>query len=121
MIFQIALTAGLLVVVIYSYSQRNSSFLVSSFAFLAALIGIYFTWIPSHATLVATAVGVGRGADLIFYLWVVISLVLLLNVHLKLRAQHVQITELVRRMAIMETANPPLAIPPALSPERGDG
>src|SRR5690348_14223921 len=85
MIFQLILSTALFTVIVYSYGQRNNSLLVSSFAFLAALIGFYFTWLPSHANLVAAAVGVGRGADLIFYLWVIISLILLLNVHLKLR------------------------------------
>lgn len=121
MIFQFALSVVLLIVVLYSYSQRNSSFVVSIFAFAAAIVGFYFTWLPDHATLVAAVVGIGRGADLIFYLWVVISLILLLNVHLKLRAQHVQITELVRRIAILEISPPSPAPPPHPAPARDVG
>ena len=42
----------------------------------------------------------GRGVDLILYLWVCISLILLLNLHLKLRTQHELITALARRIAL---------------------
>jgi small membrane protein len=102
MIFQLLLSASLAVILIYSYNQRIRSPSVSAVALVAAGAGLYFTWFPSHATSLAGLVGIGRGADLIFYLWVVISLALLLNVHLKLRAGHSQLTEVVRHIAILE-------------------
>ena len=102
MIFQLLLSASLAVILIYSYNQRIRSPSVSAVALVAAGAGLYFTWFPSHATSLAGLVGIGRGADLIFYLWVVISLALLLNVHLKLRASHSQLTEVVRHIAILE-------------------
>ena len=55
---------------------------------------------PSHATRLAELVGIGRGVDLIIYTWVGISLLVLLNLHLKLRAQMELITVLAREIAI---------------------
>ena len=38
-------------------------------ALLSALVtrGLYFVWFPTHSTLMAELVGVGRGVDLILY------------------------------------------------------
>ena len=62
--------------------------------------GLYFVWLPSHATWLASLVGIGRGVDLILYVWVIISLLVMLNLHLKLRAQMELITVLTREIAI---------------------
>ena len=69
-------------------------------ALLAAIAGLYFVWLPTHATRLAALVGIGRGVDLIIYIWVVISLILLLNLHLKLRSQAELITILMREIAV---------------------
>jgi small membrane protein len=71
-----------------------------------SLIGFYFVWIPSHATRVAELVGIGRGADLVLYVWVCISLVVLLNLHLKLRTQHELLTQLARSIALANATLP---------------
>ena len=42
------------------------------------------------------------GVDLIIYVWVVISLLIVLNLHLKLRAQMELITALAREIAIVK-------------------
>ena len=71
-------------------------------AVLAACGGLYFVWFPSHATILAELAGIGRGVDLILYVWVVISLLIVLNLHLKLRAQMELITALAREIAIVK-------------------
>ena len=45
--------------------------------------GAFFVWAPEQTTVISRAVGVGRGADLVLYLWVVISLALMLVLYLK--------------------------------------
>lgn len=67
-----------------------------------ALIGTYFVWFPEHSTVIAHAIGVGRGADLILYLWMALSLLIALNIHLQLRAQFEAITMLTRQLALSE-------------------
>jgi hypothetical protein len=68
----------------------------------AALAGLYFVWLPAHATQLAAFVGIGRGVDLILYVWVAISLIVVVNLHLKLRAQMECITALARSVAITQ-------------------
>jgi hypothetical protein len=100
MIAQLALTLLLLGILLYAWIQYRRAPAIGVLAMLAALTGLYFVWIPSHATWLAEHVGIGRGVDLILYLWVVISLIVLLNLHLKLRVQNEMITVLARELAI---------------------
>lgn len=100
MIAQLALTALLAAVLLYAYLQYRRSPVVGLLAMLAAFIGLYFVWIPAHATRLAEFAGVGRGVDLVLYVWVAISMLVLLNLHLKLRMQMDLITTLARSLAI---------------------
>jgi hypothetical protein len=96
-------------VLLYAWVEYRRAPAVGFVAMIAALTGLYFVWIPAHATWLAEAVGAGRGVDLVLYVWVVISLIVLLNLHLKLRAQREMITVLARELAI---ANARAAPPP---------
>jgi small membrane protein len=100
MIAQLVLTALLLGVLLYAWTEYRRSPAVAGVAVLVAIGGLYFVWFPDHATALAELVGIGRGVDLILYIWVVISLLVMLNLHLKLRAQMELITELAREIAI---------------------
>jgi len=100
MIAQLVFTASLFGILLYAWTEYRRSPAVGLFAMLAAVGGLYFVWVPSHATRLAEFVGIGRGVDLIIYTWVVISLLVLLNLHLKLRAQMELITVLARELAI---------------------
>ena len=100
MIAQFILTAFLTGILLYALSEYRRSPVVGLIAVFAAVIGLYFVWVPSHATLLAEFAGIGRGVDLIIYMWIVISLLLLFNLHLKLRALMELITVLARELAI---------------------
>ena len=100
MIAQAILSLLLCCVLIYSWAEYRRSPVVALLSFIAGLAGLYFIWMPSHSTQVAEFIGIGRGADLIMYLWVCISLIVLLNLHLKLRSQHEVITALARAIAL---------------------
>ncbi|MDP2410829.1 MAG: DUF2304 domain-containing protein [Pseudolabrys sp.] len=100
MIAQVSLTALLFAVMLYAWSQYRRSPTVGLLSLLAALVGLYFVWLPSHATQLAAFAGVGRGVDLVLYIWVVISMLVLLNLHLKIRMQMELITALARALAI---------------------
>ena len=108
MIAQLVLSALLFGVLFYAWMEYRRSPVVGLLAWAAALVGLYFVWVPSHATQLAALAGIGRGVDLIIYIWVVISLLMLLNLHLKLRAQLDLITVLARELAIANaSARPP--------------
>jgi small membrane protein len=100
MIAQAILSFLLCSVLLYSWAEYRRSPAVALLSFIAGLAGLYFVWMPSHSTHVAEFIGIGRGVDLIMYLWVCISLIVLLNLHLKLRSQHEVITALARAIAL---------------------
>jgi hypothetical protein len=104
MIAQFLLSVLLFGVLLYAWTEFRRSPVVALVAVWAAFAGLYFVWLPSHATRLAAFVGIGRGVDLILYIWVIISLVMLLNLHLKLRAQMELITVLARALAIAEVS-----------------
>lgn len=102
MIARLILTVLLLVVFAYAAIQYRRSRLIGVIAVATALAGLYFVWVPRHATALAEWAGVGRGVDLILYTWVAISLIMLLNLHLKLRMQTELITALARATALAD-------------------
>jgi len=106
MIAQIVLSLLLGVVLLYAWAQYRRSPIVTVLSCAVSLIGFYFVWFPSHATRVAELVGIGRGADLVLYVWACISLVILLNLHLKLRTQHELLTQLARSIALANATLP---------------
>jgi hypothetical protein len=105
MIAQTVLSLLLCSVLVYSWAEHKRASIVALASATAALAGLYFVWFPSHSTWAAELVGIGRGADLILYMWVCISLIILLNLHLKLRNQHELITALARTIALANTGS----------------
>ena len=103
MIAQSFLSLLLAAILLYAWTEYRRSPVIALSAVLAACGGLYFVWFPTHATVLAEAVGIGRGVDLILYVWVVISLLVVFNLHLKLRSQMELITGLAREIAILKS------------------
>ncbi len=116
MIAQTVISMLLIGVVVYAASERRRSPVVALFSIIAAAAGLYFTWTPDHATQVAIWAGVGRGVDLVLYIWVCISLIVLLNLHLTVMARTIALAEARRRFS--ENAAPPQALPRPVSSDR---
>ncbi len=102
MIAQTAISILLTGVAVYAATERRRSPVVALLSIIAAAAGLYFTWTPDHATQVAMWAGVGRGVDLVLYIWVCTSLIVLLNLHLKLRRQMELVTVMARTIALAE-------------------
>jgi small membrane protein len=102
MIAQLVLSFMLAGILLYAWTEYPRSPAIALSAVLAACGGLYFVWFPAHATRLAAAVGIGRGVDLIIYIWVVISLLVVFNLHLKLRSQMELITGLAREIALLK-------------------
>jgi hypothetical protein len=111
MIAQIFFSLLLCTVFLYAWIEYRRSPVVAVLSSVVALAGLYFVWVPSHSTWLAEFVGIGRGVDLILYTWVGISLIVILNLHLKLRTQLELITVLARKIALLEPAAPPTRVP----------
>lgn len=103
-------TAGSLI----GEAEYRRSPTVAILAAFVAMVGLYFVWFPAHSTRLAALVGIGRGADLILYIWVCISVIVILNVHLKLRTQMELLTILARKVALADalSANNVRTAPP---------
>jgi small membrane protein len=102
MIAQVILSMLLAGVLIYAFSEYARSPAVAVLAALVTTAGLYFVWMPEHSTQLAELVGIGRGVDLILYIWVCLSLIVVLNLHLKLRTQMEFITVLARKIALTD-------------------
>src|SRR5436190_6933908 len=102
MIAQLILSILLAAILLYAWSEYRRSPVVALLSVLATSAGLYLVWFPTHSTLIAELVGIGRGVDLILYVWVCITLIVLLNLHLKLRTQMELITSLARKIALAE-------------------
>lgn len=102
MIAQALLSILLGAVLIYAWSEYRHSPVIALLSLLTSVAGLLFVWFPSASTRVAQFVGIGRGADLVLYLWVCISLIVLLNIHLKLRTHQEMITTLARTLAMRD-------------------
>ncbi len=102
MIAQFVLSLLLAGILLYAWNEYRRSPAVALLSVVAATAGLYFVWVPEHSTWLAELVGIGRGVDLVLYIWVCISLIVLLNLHLKLRTQMELITTLARKVALAE-------------------
>jgi len=69
---------------------------------LASAAAVLPVWLPQWATRFANLFGVGRGTDLLLYLWFTISVLLILALYLRLMRLQDQLTELVRQVAVRD-------------------
>ena len=75
------------------------SFLVWAGVWVLAAAGIIR---PDFTTYIAKSIGIGRGADVIIYLSILIIFYLLFRVHIMIENLHHEITKVVREMALGE-------------------
>ena len=97
--FQIIITL-LIVVLLISISRSRVVILERFFYILISLIGLYFIFFPESASAIAKLVGIGRGADLVFYLFILFTWFWFSSSSLKMRRIERKITDIVRTMAI---------------------
>lgn len=108
MIIRIILAGGLALAFLYAFSQRRKSRLVSRAIYVVTALGALVVGFPALSTSAAQFVGVGRGADLLFYCWIIISLLISINLHFRNLGLHSDLTRLAREIAIL-SARPPEA------------
>lgn len=101
MIIQFVLITGLALSLAYAFLQRHKSRYVSLAITGVSIAGMVFVLFPTLTDRIAHAVGVGRGADLVTYCWLVISLVVSVNLQFKIMALQGMITELARELALL--------------------
>lgn len=100
MIIKFFLSFGLGLIVLYYLVNSKRTPVATAAALIGGGGAFVFVWAPEIATDVAQLLGVGRGADLTFYCWGLVSLALFLSIHFKFRQLSAQITQLTREAAI---------------------
>ena len=100
MIFQIFLIGALTMLGVHAMTQRRRSGPLSYLIIFAALVGIVLVMFPDASTMIARMVGIGRGADLVFYVFMVTMFAAVVNIHLRLRAHDEHVTRLARELAL---------------------
>ena len=98
---KLPLIALLLFCALYGWRQRPLSPIVGFLTPLTCGVGIALVIRPDWSSEAARLLGVGRGADLVLYVWTAISILVLANIHFRLRAYHSMITLLTRELAIL--------------------
>ena len=111
MIAQVTLTAALLAVLAYSFAQRIRLRWFRLFVASICAVGVVIIWDPALATSAANAVNIGRGADLITYLWIALSFAVTVNVHLRLKVNDDRMTRLAREIAILNASRKSAFVP----------
>lgn len=94
------LILGLLLSLAYAFLQRKKSRLVASGIAATSVAGMFFVVYPQYTSGLADLMGVGRGADLVFYCWIVISLFVSMNLQFKILNLQGAVTELTRELAL---------------------
>lgn len=100
MIIKPLISLVLLGILAFAILHRNVNLLMRSGMAIMVAFGTWITWSPDSATAIAQIIGVGRGADLIFYMWILISMLVILMIYLKFISVNRIITEFARQIAI---------------------
>jgi small membrane protein len=116
---QLALLTGLLLAAILYWLRMRSKLRDRAVVFAIILFGIVLVADPDLSTRLAHAFGVGRGADLVSYLGLLGGGFCLLLLFSHQRTAQLQITSLVRELAILRAEKP--ANTPTFTSSRAEG
>lgn len=81
-----------------SFGSRLTKILI----FPILLAGVVATWKPEWSTGLANFLGVGRGADLLLYVWVLFSVLSYITLFEGAFHQKRQLTKITRKLALLE-------------------
>ena len=101
---QIVLITAIVLVAIYFFVRLRNSIL--DFLLLLAMVtaALVFIFLPDLTNTIAHRLGVGRGADLIFYLSIVIFWFVIIKLYVRVRKLEKIVTDVVRKDALNEAA-----------------
>ncbi len=102
---QFILITGVIILLVYYLMSMRSA--VAELVFLIVLSGIsvFFILFPNKTNTIAHKLGVGRGADLLFYVCILLFLFFVLKLFNRIRRLEKKLTEIIRKDAIDEATN----------------
>jgi len=99
-LIQVVLTAGIIIIAAYMYLRLRNTFLDLVLILLFLITGVVFVIFNEITDKMAHFLGIGRGADMIFYLGLLFLFFLMLKLYARLRRVEENLTELVRKKSI---------------------
>jgi hypothetical protein len=96
----------LVAIYFYAMNQRPKLLVFRASIVSICAVGLIVVWAPELSTRVANAINIGRGADLISYLWIAMTLVISINIHIRLKLEAERVTQLAREIAILTAKTP---------------
>jgi hypothetical protein len=105
MIIQPIISLILLGILFFTLMQSRSGHLLRFAMIFSVALGIMLTWMPVLSNTIANYLGVGRGADLIFYIWILVSMLAFVALYFSFNRQNKQLTALSRAFALYVAEN----------------
>ncbi|ULQ55717.1 DUF2304 domain-containing protein [Flavihumibacter rivuli] len=99
---QIILLTGILFIGFYFYSRMQRAIADVLLLLLLGTVAILFVLMPELANKLAHKLGVGRGADLVMYVSILLFWFILIKLYAKIRKLEAQVTDLIRNQTIAE-------------------
>lgn len=97
---QIILITGIILIVFNYIQSKHRPSIGTLIVFITAGIGIGLVLFPDISNKIAKRMGVGRGADLIFYICILLFWFIISKLISRIKLLEAQITELVRKDAL---------------------
>ena len=99
---QFILITGVIILFVYYLMSIRSAIAELIFLIVLSGISIFFILFPNKTNVIAHKLGVGRGADLLFYVCILLFLFLVLKLFNKIRRLEKKFTDIIRKDAIDE-------------------
>ena len=99
---QIILISAFLFTALYYFVRLRNRIADVLLLFVLVTSAVLFILFPGWTNLIAQKLGVGRGADLLFYLCIVLFCFVILKLYSRMRRLEQQITEIIRKETIEE-------------------
>lgn len=99
---QFLLIGGVILIFIYYLSRIRSAFFDLIALFIFSGLAIFFILFPEYTNIIANKLGVGRGADLLFYICILFFLFIIIKLFARIRRMEKIITDLVRQQSIKD-------------------
>lgn len=96
---QIVLISGVIIIFLYYTFRLRNALLDMMVLALFTGLAIFFILFPDYTNKIAGKLGVGRGADLLFYICILFFLFIVLKLFARIRRLERTLTDLVRKQA----------------------
>ncbi len=104
-LFQGLLVFFLLIFVVYIIRFKTATY-DRLFMVIIGTVGIIFVLYPNLSSKIANFFNIGRGTDLVFYMWIIFSLFKFLRYEARINELQKSVTEIVRHISIDEVELP---------------